>query len=236
VSGGEVKNKQPLLDARASIERRMETFKVVERETKTKAYSKEGLARDATLTPEERRRLGTRQWVQEFVQALEDEVDATEAEVEALEAASGGKKKEREATLARLNGLITNHRWHIDRLEALTRMLDNAAVDPDAVDGIKEDLEYYQEQVRATDCLCSCGCVSDLLTVSWLSGVSACMLSWPHPGCHSHQPTPSHPSPPTRPPTAGEGGGLRARCGAVRWFRGPDARSRRGRGQLRGRG
>lgn len=159
VSGGEVKNKQPLLDARASIERRMETFKVVERETKTKAYSKEGLARDATLTPEERRRLGTRQWVQEFVQALEDEVDATEAEVEALEAVSGGKKKEREANLARLNGLITNHRWHIDRLEALTRMLDNAAVDPDAVDGIKEDLEYYQEQVRGCVCVCLSVCL-----------------------------------------------------------------------------
>lgn len=153
-NGSDVKQKQPLIDARAAIERRMETFKMVERETKTKAYSKEGLARDNTLTAEEKKRLRTREWVQELVQQLSDDADATEAEVEALETAAatagGGAKakKDREAALARLNAIITNHRWHIERLEALTRMLDNERVDPDEVDAIRDDLSYYVEQVR----------------------------------------------------------------------------------------
>lgn len=157
-NGSDVKQKQPLIDARAAIERRMETFKMVERETKTKAYSKEGLARDNTLTAEEKKRLRTREWVQELVQQLSDDADATEAEVEALETAAatagGGAKakKDREATLTRLNGIITNHRWHIDRLEALTRMLDNERVDPDEVDAIRDDLSYYVEQVRPPTC------------------------------------------------------------------------------------
>jgi CCR4-NOT transcription complex subunit 3 len=43
-SSSEIKNKQPLIDARKAIEKDMERFKVFEKEAKTKTYSKEGLA------------------------------------------------------------------------------------------------------------------------------------------------------------------------------------------------
>lgn len=42
------------------IERKMEEFKVCERETKTKAYSREGLAKASKLDPEEQKRMETR--------------------------------------------------------------------------------------------------------------------------------------------------------------------------------
>ena len=47
ISGSEVKvkDKDSLLDYRRLIETKMEAFKVVEKETKTKTFSKEGLAR-----------------------------------------------------------------------------------------------------------------------------------------------------------------------------------------------
>lgn len=152
VSSPDVKIKDPLVEARTLIERRMEAFKVVERETKTKAYSKEGLLRDSALTPEERKRAKTREWLGDLVQRLSDDVDATEAAVEALDAPGGGggkAKKDKEG--ARLAKVLAAHRWHTDRLEALTRMLDNGTVEPDAVDGIKEDLEYYLEQCKEED-------------------------------------------------------------------------------------
>ena len=44
-SGSEIKDKDSLLDYRLLIEIKMEAFKVVEKETKTKTFSKEGLAR-----------------------------------------------------------------------------------------------------------------------------------------------------------------------------------------------
>lgn len=40
ITGDQVKDKQPLTDARKKIEADMERFKVCEKETKTKAYSK----------------------------------------------------------------------------------------------------------------------------------------------------------------------------------------------------
>ena len=43
-ASNDVKDKNPLLEARRRIEVEMERFKVIEKETKTKAFSKEGLA------------------------------------------------------------------------------------------------------------------------------------------------------------------------------------------------
>ena len=46
-ASSEIKNKGPLQDARMAIESRMELFKALEKEAKTKPYSKEGLSRGA---------------------------------------------------------------------------------------------------------------------------------------------------------------------------------------------
>jgi CCR4-NOT transcription complex subunit 3 len=151
VAGTEVKQKAPLVEARKSIERKMEVFKVVERETKTKAYSKEGLARDTQLSPEEKRKARTKEWLQDTINRLSDQVDEMEAETEQLEeraAGAGGLKKREEETLEHLDKVSRSHRWHVDRMEALIRMIDNDATDPDAVDALKDDLDYYVDSAR----------------------------------------------------------------------------------------
>ena len=58
-SSNDVRDKTPLLEARKLIEGKMESFKVIEKETKTKAFSKQGLeaARERKDPPERR---GTR--------------------------------------------------------------------------------------------------------------------------------------------------------------------------------
>jgi CCR4-NOT transcription complex subunit 3 len=78
-ASAEVKNKVPLQESRKLIERRMEAFKVVERETKMKAFSKEGLARDMPMSAEERKRLKCREWVQDILNKLSDSVRASAA-------------------------------------------------------------------------------------------------------------------------------------------------------------
>ncbi len=62
----------------------MEAFKVVERETKTKAYSKEGLLRDQPVSAEERKRAKTRDWLQELASKLGDEIEEMENELETI--------------------------------------------------------------------------------------------------------------------------------------------------------
>ena len=69
----------------------MERFKVVERETKTKAYSKEGLTNSARLDPAEREKYEVQQWLNQCIDSLNLQVDQFEAEIEGL--SGGGKKK-----------------------------------------------------------------------------------------------------------------------------------------------
>ena len=97
----------------------MEAFKVVERETKTKAYSKEGLARDQPMTAEERKRQRTREWLSELASKLSDQVDELEAEAEAVEAAGGGRSKKERDALAAMEAVMKTHRFHVDKLEAV---------------------------------------------------------------------------------------------------------------------
>ncbi|RYG52345.1 hypothetical protein EON67_01450 [archaeon] len=91
-----------------NIERKMEAFKVVERETKTKAYSREGLMRDTPLSAEERKRMKSREWVRDVVDKLSEQMDEMDADIERLGASSKRKDKE---TVAELEALVKSHRY-----------------------------------------------------------------------------------------------------------------------------
>ena len=69
----------------------MERFKIVERETKTKAYSKEGLTASTRMDPAERERAEVMQWLNHCIDTLNIQVDQFEAEIESLQ--GGGKKR-----------------------------------------------------------------------------------------------------------------------------------------------
>ena len=53
----------------------MERFKVVERETKTKAYSKEGLTSGTKLDPVEKERSEISQWLNQCLDSLNLQMD-----------------------------------------------------------------------------------------------------------------------------------------------------------------
>ena len=82
LAGTEVKDKTDLTDARKAVERAMERFKVCERDSKTKAFSREGLVAQSRLDPREARRCEARDWINAAVGSLTEEVDAAEGELE----------------------------------------------------------------------------------------------------------------------------------------------------------
>lgn len=102
LGSSEIKDKNQLLEARKIIETKMEQFKVCERDTKTKAYSREGLARDSRLDPREAEREEKRAWTNECLDRLNDIVDAVTADVEKL-SSGRAKAKNKEQVIASLN-------------------------------------------------------------------------------------------------------------------------------------
>jgi len=164
ISGNEVKDKTDLLAARRAVERQMERFKVCERESKTKTFSKEGLSLQATkVDPAQARRNDARDWITATVSTLEEECEAFEAEVESLGGGSGGggagggadsksggggggrrgKAKAIPPRVTHLEASADRHRAHIARLEQLLRLLDNEAVEVEDVEGVRELVDDY---------------------------------------------------------------------------------------------
>merc|ERR1719210_867678 len=92
MASNEIKDKSTLMENRKLIETQMERFKIVERETKTKAYSKEGLTASARMDPAERERCDMMGWLNQCIDTLNIQVDQFEAEIESL-VGTGGKKK-----------------------------------------------------------------------------------------------------------------------------------------------
>lgn len=148
----------------------MERFKVMERQAKTKAFSKEGLAAASQISPREKERMRIRVWLNDSVNTLNMQIEGCdwmpmvyhtqckltlyrhryEAEIEL--ASSGKKGKKGKSSISeketRLLEVIERHRFHIGKLEMLMRMIDKGSeTDPDLdmriEEALTEDLRYF---------------------------------------------------------------------------------------------
>jgi CCR4-NOT transcription complex subunit 3 len=129
----------------------METFKAVEKEMKTKAFSKEGLSQNIKQDPKEKERT-------ELCDFLGDQLDEInrilteelEPEVNTLQAAL--KKKQKDSSkadrMAELETFTDTYKWHESRLQLLLRSLQNGNVDNDVVVAIRSDIEEVVKDAR----------------------------------------------------------------------------------------
>eukprot|EP01039_Chlorochromonas_danica_P010757 gene10757-11956_t len=150
ISSGDIKDKTQLLEARRTIESKMEQFKICEKDTKTKAYSKEGLAREARLDPKEAAREEKRVWINECIEQLQDLVNTVELEKEKILLNTKAKNKNKEL-LEKCDNRISKHKWHISRLELIIKLLDHEELDPSGLDSVKDSLDYYIESAADDD-------------------------------------------------------------------------------------
>ncbi|GAQ78366.1 transcription regulator NOT2/NOT3/NOT5 family protein [Klebsormidium nitens] len=139
----EVKDKKPLQDARKAVEREMERFKICERETKTKAFSQEGLGKQPRTDPKEKAKAETRDWINTAVTNLETQVDTFESELENLTTKKGKQKPPR---MSHLEESIERNKAHVIKLEQILRLLDNEELSPEEVNDVKDLVEDYLER------------------------------------------------------------------------------------------
>ena len=149
IGSSDVKDKEPLVDARKLIETKMEAFKYCEKETKTKTYSKEGLMKAEKLTPEDIAKLETTKWISEIIEKFMEVIEERDLEVEKLSAGRG--KKTNKNLIDECNNFLQMHKYHLMKLEGITRLVNNDVLDVDVVDPIREDLEYYLDSYEEED-------------------------------------------------------------------------------------
>lgn len=129
----------------------MEKFKSCERESKTKAFSTAALSKAGQLEGRDKDKYECREWLNESVDRLNEQIEQFEAEQEELTANATPAKKGRGKTpeqekLERVEESMRRHRDHIGRLEQIMRALDNEAIELEDVQEIRELVEDYMER------------------------------------------------------------------------------------------
>lgn len=130
----------------------MEAFKSVEKEMKTKAFSKEGLLISSKQDPREIQREESREFLGTMVDELSRQIEEAEAELESLQLQT--KKKKDNSKVERISEIedrTERLKWHQTRVETLMRALANDDVDLDNVKDAQNDIQYYVENNREVD-------------------------------------------------------------------------------------
>eukprot|EP00923_Selenidium_pygospionis_P001145 GHVN01001772.1.p1 GENE.GHVN01001772.1~~GHVN01001772.1.p1 ORF type:complete len:745 (-),score=152.62 GHVN01001772.1:277-2511(-) len=170
-SSPDVKNKTPVEDARKEIEKRMELFKRSERQMKTKAFSKKGLA----LQPGHSGGLGDSdeevgggggggarkggggdkeawevcEWVQEAQEALTASIDRLQEGLNEAQShgskrgSKGGGSSGQKEKATQIETLIERHRWHHNQLSEVLTRVEDGQLDPLRVEAIHSTLVDY---------------------------------------------------------------------------------------------
>jgi CCR4-NOT transcription complex subunit 3 len=131
----------------------METFKAVEKEMKTKAFSKEGLSAAAKLDPREKEKLEMCNFLGDMVDELGRQIESAEAEQDTVQATMKKSKKDtaKHDRVAELERILERHKWHVSKLEILLRTVENGSAEVDQVKEIEDGIRYYVEQNQEVD-------------------------------------------------------------------------------------
>ncbi|VDP02134.1 unnamed protein product [Soboliphyme baturini] len=136
----DIKDKTQLQEFRRLIEQKMEQFKVVERETKTKAYSKQGLGAEQKVDPREKEKEETIGWLQ-----------VRPFHLQLLSHLTSYMKPHKQDRLDELRRLMERHKYHVLKLELILRLLNNHSVEahqipsyyPQVPPPMADTLEYF---------------------------------------------------------------------------------------------
>ncbi|CDF40113.1 unnamed protein product [Chondrus crispus] len=145
-----IKDKSKLDSNRKLIEEKMEKFKICEKETKTKAFSKEGLAQDRT-DPQQKAKAAVGNWVKDAISALQEQSDEMEAEIETLNSGKRKKRSEENPRVSDLKEHISKHEFHVGMLERVLRAVYNDGITPEETEDLKESVEYYIDSNQDPD-------------------------------------------------------------------------------------
>jgi CCR4-NOT transcription complex subunit 3 len=132
----------------------MERFKAVEKEMKTKAYSKEGLQLASKIDPKDRERMEMVEFLAHMNEELERQIETIEAEMELMTANTKKTKKSdtsKADRIAELEDTTERHKWHQNKLDLLQRALENSSIETEQVKEIEDGIKYYVEENQNPD-------------------------------------------------------------------------------------
>jgi len=148
-SSNEIKDKKPLLEARKNIEQQMERFKVIERETKQKPYSKDALGGSFKFDPLHKEQEDLREWLQVCNGKLSTKIEELETRLEDLNA--NKKKRMDKEKIESTKASLETHKHYMETLERISNMLQKSLISVKKIQEIKYDVDDFIENSDQPD-------------------------------------------------------------------------------------
>jgi CCR4-NOT transcription complex subunit 3 len=148
-SSNEIKDKKPLLEARKNIEQQMERFKVIERETKQKPYSKDALGNNYKFDPHHKEQEEIREWLQGCNNKLSAKIEELEGRLDDLNA--NKKKRIDKEKIEQTKNSLDTHRHYLDTLERISNMVSKKQFSVKKVQEIRYDIDDFIENSDQPD-------------------------------------------------------------------------------------
>ncbi|KAH3661824.1 hypothetical protein OGAPHI_006002 [Ogataea philodendri] len=143
----EVKDKEKLNENRRLVEQAMEKYKLVEKGSKTKAYSDQSLASYDDIQEDNE----ATEFVKESLDDIMMQEEILEAELDKLAAKKGKRTNTVDERKTEIEDLLEIHQWHKEKLEVVLRLLESRVLRPEDVMNIQEDIKYYLEENQDPD-------------------------------------------------------------------------------------
>lgn len=155
-------DKSLIQDNRTKIEHAMDQFKDLEKSSKIKQFSNEGLELQSQKTkynkftdPEDAKKQEACNYIGDIIDQLNQQNESLELEIHLL---ATQLKKTKSANSYSVQSSIDDCKYnvernnnHLSKLEMILRNIENENLDPERVDDIKDDLEYYVENNQEDD-------------------------------------------------------------------------------------
>lgn len=145
-------DKALLQDIRGRIENAMERFKELEKVSKMKQFSNEGLELQAKLGArglDEAKKIEATRYITEVLEELNRQNELLSGELSQL----SHKKRlgSVQTAIDEVTEKMERNNMHIGKLELVLRNLDNDQLEPESIEEIRDDLDYYVENNQLED-------------------------------------------------------------------------------------
>mmetsp|Transcript_6052 Transcript_6052/g.7397 ORF Transcript_6052/g.7397 Transcript_6052/m.7397 type:complete len:603 (-) Transcript_6052:9041-10849(-) len=155
-------DKSLIQENRTKIEHAMDQFKDLEKSSKIKQFSNEGLELQSQKTkynkftdPEDAKKQEACNYIGDIIDQLNQQNESLELEIHLL---TIQLKKTKSVNSYSVQSSIDDCKYnvernnnHLSKLEKILRNIENENLDPERVDDIKDDLEYYVENNQDED-------------------------------------------------------------------------------------
>lgn len=155
-------DKSLVQENRTRIEHAMDQFKDLEKSSKIKQFSNEGLELQAQksskynrFNPEDVKKQDAIDYLTETIDQLNQQNEALEVELHLftvqLKKAKASQSSSIQSSIDDARYKVERNNTHLTKLEKILRSIENENLDPELLDTIKDDLEYYVENNQEED-------------------------------------------------------------------------------------